>query len=134
MLLFFLRVVANIPHDAIDSEDRSHLFKLEIKVAHSCSQRNYFVILQQKKWPKFSERRKTRLCELQTERSPKTIPPDGSILCIRRGSQSRPHPQTGALLEASFMRLSSFYPDLLDLVFDLLNVVLVSSSFVVRNL
>ena len=54
--------------------------------------------------------------------------------CIRRGSQSRPHPQTGALLETGFVGLTSLYPDLFDLVPDFLGLVLVSTSFVVRNL
>jgi len=54
--------------------------------------------------------------------------------CIRRGSQSRPYPQTGALLETGFVRLTSLRPDLGDLVLDFLDIVLVSAAFVVRNL
>lgn len=54
--------------------------------------------------------------------------------CIRRGSQARPHPQTGALLETGFVSLTSLYPDLFDLVLNFLDLVLVSTSFVVRNL
>jgi len=57
-----------------------------------------------------------------------------AVQFVSRSPRRSPHPQTGALLETSFVRLTSLRPDLLDLVLDFLDFVLVSSSFVVRNL
>ena len=57
-----------------------------------------------------------------------------AVQFVSRSPRRSPHPQTGALLETSFVRLTSLRPDLLDLVLDFLDFVLISSSFVVRNL
>lgn len=128
--VFLLRVVANIRVAAIVSRDKLLCRK------HQRSALNVAALspLLPRQSSIISKRRKARQRDLQTERSPITIRLVSRVLYIRRGSQGRPHPQIGALLETGFMRLLRLFPDLSDLILNFSNLVLVSSAFVVRDL